>query len=309
MKRLALVLAFALFIPTELFAANTHSIDLETGSSQYLSRADTGVLSELGDFAVDAVFRLESLPGNDTIWGIATKDSGVLLGEYNLWYGRIGAEARHIRCGVGSVGNEYVTYDVDLTVNTWYRVRCTRVVATGRMILFIGELDVANAIQGTSAGDDSTNIFTIGRANSPFGDGIQYFDGQIDEVRIWGTASPTISTAVCAVGNETDLIGAWHLDDDLLDAGPNTLTLTNNNVATFSTDVDAGIVCGGGGGGTTGPGAFVFWTSPTWVFFANTYFHPLVFIASGLIFLAFVIMFIRLYQAFRDWYTRHKERF
>ena len=62
-------------------AANTHSIDLESGSSQYLFAADSASLSVTGSMTVEAWLNLESNSGNPAVftkWGSGA-DKGFLL--------------------------------------------------------------------------------------------------------------------------------------------------------------------------------------------------------------------------------------
>jgi hypothetical protein len=59
---------------------NTHSIDLESGSSQYAARADTASLSITSDLAIEGYFKFESLPtvGNSMTLVSKWDESGVL---------------------------------------------------------------------------------------------------------------------------------------------------------------------------------------------------------------------------------------
>ena len=66
-KIFPIIILILLFIAFPILGANTHSIDLESGSSQYLSIADvsqTG-LDITGDMTIACAVRVESLPGQE----------------------------------------------------------------------------------------------------------------------------------------------------------------------------------------------------------------------------------------------------
>jgi len=92
----------------------------------------------------------------------------------------------------------------------WYHIAATW--GTGGMQIFInGVLEGTNTYTGTGA--NTTNPVSIGGwINFP-----QFFNGQIDEVRIWNTArsQTEIRNTMCSklIGNEPGLVGYWRFDE------------------------------------------------------------------------------------------------
>jgi hypothetical protein len=102
-------------------------------------------------------------------------------------------------------------------------------------------------VNGSSVGTDSTGSLTSTFDNTaPFMIGsfnagaLGYFDGLVDDVRVWNTVRTAQQIAdnkdTELNGNESGLVGYWKLNNSLADNTSNGNTLTNNNSATFVTD-------------------------------------------------------------------------
>jgi len=307
MKRfLALVALVAFLVPSVSYGANTYSIDLEKDSSQYLSHADHAALSVTGDITMSVWFQPESLP--------TAGDQRILFGKetsYRIAY-RVNGGNKEFICAVLVGGAEKSVLYTDNTIanGTWYNLRCSRSSATGEITLYKDGVQVATNATTAGAGDDTAGLFQVGYIDTGSGAGKDYFDGLIDEVQLWSTASPTVAYTACVVGNEANLAGAWHLDNDLDDATTNNNDLTNNNSAVFSVTVPAGLNCGAAGGGGSGDSTwFLGYGSPVFDFFIQTYYNPLVILASFFLLLAIFTVLLKFYQQFIDWYKKKRQGF
>jgi len=306
MKKLFFALiALTLCIPQVSFAANTYSIDLERGSSQYLSRADSALFTS-DDWTIESNIQPETLPTS----GSSNMIAGKLLGgsgdaaEFHLRL-RNSAGTNQVLCAWQDGINPAfeVIYTTTTPTDHFTHYRCTRVRSTGRMIIYAFGVDVANSVQNTGAAPNTDRSVGLGYAD--YGGAFEFFDGLQDETRFWSTASPTLAWNECATGATANLVAAWSLDNVLTDLSGNSLTLTNNNGAVFSTTIPTYLACGAGGGGGGGTKWFNGNGGPVFDFFLTTYYNPIVIIASSLLVLAFFIAIWKIYQAFRDWHRRN----
>lgn len=221
--------------------ANTHSIDLEAGSSQYLTANDSASLSPTGAMSVEAWVKLESLPANNSSFRVVSKGyDGNVDRSYTFDIVHEGG-VRYIAFSNSAAGSGGGTAQVTWTPSTatWYHIAATYATSSGTVKFYVD-----GSQQGTTQTGNPTSIFngtsTCAIGNNSSGTDV-FFDGLIDEVRIW---SATRSDSEIAdnrstelVGNETNLNAYWKLNNDLTDSTANSNTLTNNGSATFSTDV------------------------------------------------------------------------
>lgn len=243
---LSTFLIVGLFIQS-VFAANTHSIDLEESSSQYLSISDasqTG-LDITGDISVEAWVKLEQLPSSASHhmglinkWKVADDDLAFELqaasGDDLIF--------RYTSDGVGnSQSDAKVTDFFDANdVGEWVHVAATADVsqgATGTQIYKNGVAQTMNVGQSGATSIINTGApFEIGRDLNDS----QTLDGLIDEVRVWNdvrTAQEIADNYQQELnGSEANLQGYWKLNNGLLDETSNSNDLTNNGSAVFSTD-------------------------------------------------------------------------
>ena len=227
--------------------ANTHSIDLELSSSQYLSIADgdqTG-LDLTTDFTLEIWIKLEQLPST-------IGDSVALIGKDGA------AGDRSWACKLTSANKLSIFYvaDNDATNYTFIESTSAIVVAgdVGSWVHIAVSVDIsaktAVMYKNSSSVDDTVvtaNSTTSVGSTAPFRIGTNraadsdFFDGLIDEVRVWNDIRTPTEIADNyekeLAGTETGLVGYWQLNNDLLDQTSNDNDLTNNNSATFSTDV------------------------------------------------------------------------
>lgn len=225
------------------YGGNTYSIDLESGSSQYLSRADNATLSITGDLTIELNVRLESQPtGSEYYFVTKWDENGVNDRSYALSYRDDGGTFK-ILLRLSSNGTASNTREWTKTLSnaTWYHLALVYTSGSSSAELFV---DGSSEGTGTgtlpSAISDEPSSFFIGAITG--GAGVTgYTDGLIDDVRIWNTTrtGTQISTnrSVELAGNESGLVGYWRLNNNLLDWTSNGQTLTNNGSASFSTTV------------------------------------------------------------------------
>ncbi len=225
-------------------AGNTHSVDLESGSSQYLSISDanqTG-LKMSGSFTMEMWVKFESVPTTTSfaLAGKSDQNLGSNFGYITFIHNNSGT-LRFLTYLAPSAGGG-TAYGRDWTpaTDTWYHIAITWD-APGTTLRYY--------VDGSQVGSDITtaesSLYTGGTA--PFtigmnGDGTSNpFDGLIDDVRVFNRA---LSAGEIAAnfnkeldGNESGLVGYWRLNNSLLDETSGNNDLTNNNSATFSTNI------------------------------------------------------------------------
>lgn len=219
-------------------AFTSYSIDLESGSSQSLSRADTAVLDITGNVTLEGWVNLESLPGSGTLMTIMGKwtDSTQRSYLFGIQNSSGTYQLRFINSDDGSaVGSATVNITAP-TTGQWYHYAAVFTAASPSVEFFVDGVSV-----GSSAGTlktsnfNSTSIFEIGANNAA-----DYFDGKMTLLRVWSEArtSTQVNTNKCTVlGATTNLAAEWTLNNVLTDNSGNGLTLTNNGSATFSESI------------------------------------------------------------------------
>lgn len=225
------------------------SIDVERDNSQYLSISDgnqTG-LDLNSDFTLEAWIKLESdVPNNSTFFIMGKDGSGASNRGYYLSYNNNGG-TRFLQSyfGNGSGGHTFDETNYTLPVGTWLHIAVTVDISAQTFTYYIdgSPISVGTYIQqGATTINNTNNAFSIGTIT----DGTdRYFDGLIDEVRVWSDIRTTqeicSNMAVASInGSEANLVGYWTLDGVLSDATSNGNDLANNNNAAFSTDESSG---------------------------------------------------------------------
>lgn len=216
---------------------NSHTIDLERGSSQYLSRADTASLSITGDMTIELWVYLESAPSSGEVYEMVNKyeETGNQQ-SYGLYYQNNGGTPRLVFLA-SSAGSSNVEMAKNQTISTatWTHVAITYTASTGTTEFYINGASIGTTAGGPASIYDSTADFRIGARFTPTASG--YFDGYIDDVRIWNAvrsaANINFFKNKTLSGSETNLQGYWQLNNALTDSTSNANTLTNNGSAVF----------------------------------------------------------------------------
>lgn len=216
---------------------NTGSIDFERSSQQYLSINDGSQsgLDVTGDMTVEGWINLESLPADGDGQRIVQKR--VTTGNQRSYYFGVANSG-----GLGllfTVSDDGVT-DVNKSVSwspsagVWYHIAVVYDASEGSVDFYVN---------GEHQGSQQTGLPTsVYNSTAPFvlGDSGDYFDGKIDDVRVYSRTRYAAEVAADfnreLLGDERGLVGYWKLDSTLSDSTQNGNNLTNNNSATFSAD-------------------------------------------------------------------------
>lgn len=219
--------------------ANTHSLDLETSSSQFASRADTASLSVTGDMTIEAWVKRESTGAMCMV----AKNNGTNFSYFFQFHSTDKA-----RFSVSSTGGAFSVFPPSTTSVTadglWHHVAVSYNAAAGTCAFYLdGATDGTGSGLPTSINDNASDFF-VGQTGDS-GDR-QYFDGLIDEVRIWSdirTAqeiSDNYRTEL--VGNEGNLVAYYKFNNAYTDTTSNANDLTASGSPVFSTDIPFDVV-------------------------------------------------------------------
>jgi hypothetical protein len=229
--------------------ANTHSLDLEKDSSQYAAIADasqTG-LDITGNLTIEAWIKVETLSTtfNKNQWLVAKWNSDSTQQSYGFLIGNDN-KLRFIitEDGTYAVGTttDAVSTVVITSTGVWYHVAVVFTAATPTVTFYVNgsaQTTSYNLTGGTSIYNSSASL-TIGAAAKD-GAANTYYDGLIDDVRVWNTTRTESQIAdnrsTELVGNESGLVGYWKLNNNYNDSTSNGNNLTAYNSPVFSTDV------------------------------------------------------------------------
>ena len=215
--------------------ANSYSIDLEQGSSQYLSRTDANLSSDFpgksstghtGDTTWEGWFNFESA-GGDRLFGKYATGQKCFYCVYstNLMYFGISANGT----------NDFdTTWSWTPTTGTWYHLAFVYDASAGSVEFFVDGVSqgtnagYATALQQTTA-DFEIGDFTVRNA---------YFDGKIDDFRVWNDIRTQTQIQKYKNrklnGNESGLVGYWQFNGNPNDSTSNNNHLTENNSPTYT---------------------------------------------------------------------------
>ena len=231
--------------------ANTHSLDLEAGSSQFAQIADgsqTG-LDLSGDFSIEAWIKLEemvSVHGTNMVIVSKYEGGGNDKRSYLFYANTSDKLALNVSSDGTTDNGQYLVINADTALpastGVWIHVAVTFDISTETCTFYVdGKSDSSTVASGTGVGA------TIYNGDTPFGIGALvnetawYFDGLVDDVRVWSdirTASE-IETNFHKelVGDEAGLVGYWKLNNDYTDETSNSNDLTSSGSPVFSTDI------------------------------------------------------------------------
>ncbi|OHA66816.1 MAG: hypothetical protein A3D59_00065 [Candidatus Wildermuthbacteria bacterium RIFCSPHIGHO2_02_FULL_47_17] len=217
--------------------SNTHSLDLESGSSQYASIADASQVSLdfTDELTLSAWIKIESFAGGTLIRKSRGDDS------QRSYASSMDSSNVYVAFSSDGSNNETETFSWSPSTGVWYHLAFTH---SGSTVKFY--------LNGTQqGGDQTTSMGTLFNSNRPFAIGASHdsagnpeglFDGLVDDARVWSKAlsSSDISdlyTSHDPTNNASDLEGFWKFDGGYTDASGNANTLTAYNSPTFSTDI------------------------------------------------------------------------
>ena len=240
-KILALFLAISL-LPSYAFAI-TQSLDLESSSSQYASRADEAALDVTGGITMECWAKLESQPSSGTqgmYFQSKWQDGGGAPASYQFRYYDAGTGAYALlasfKDGASSFFNPEVSYSASLA--TWTHFAVTND-TSGNTKFYINATQQGATQVGPTNIINSSAAFGIG-ANNISGTPNNFIDGKLSLCRLWSVVrtQAEIDANKCVVlGATTNLQGEWQFDNAYTDNSGNGLTLTAANSPSFSADV------------------------------------------------------------------------
>lgn len=215
-------------------ALGSHSIDLERGSTQYLTAADSASLSVTGDLTIEAWVKMESLPANQYIVSKRNHDTNQRSYAFSI---DAAGEFNAYLSSAGTSDTVFATSGLNFPIGVWHHVAL--VVDVGSFVKMY--VDGVLVFHSTSSVPASIHNSTYQLAIGEYPVASSSFDGKIDDVRIWATVrtqKQIIDNMFSELtGSETNLNAYWKLNNALTDATANGNTLTNVNSASFSTDV------------------------------------------------------------------------
>lgn len=231
---------------------STHSLDLESGSSQFafITNANATGLNITGDMTIEAWVKPESYSSGGSV--IASKDTFSSTAndrQYIFYIMEGGADSGKLSFVYWATGNSnettFRTNSVVLTIGMWSHVAVTIDVSATTAVFYVnGSVVASTKIGGTATSIGSTTVnFNIGKRN---GTSTLYFDGIIDDVRVWDdirTAQEIQDNMLVELqGNESNLVGYWKLNNSYLDETANNNDLTSSGSPVFSTDIPFSIL-------------------------------------------------------------------
>lgn len=223
--------------PPAYLRGSTHSLDLELSSSQYASIADasqTG-LDLNSDFTIECWVKFETTATDMLI--VAKRTSTGNQRSYGFGYGSAGVMLLDVFSDGSTGAQKTVTFTP--TAGTWYHIAVAYNKTAGECMFYLD----GNQTGATQTGMqttiyNSTSPFSIGCLFAPAQD---FFDGLISDVRVWSdirTAQEIRDNRFTQlVGNESNLVGYWKLNNDYTDSTANGNTLTASGSPVFSTTI------------------------------------------------------------------------
>jgi hypothetical protein len=227
----------ALYVTRQAGAANTHSIDLEDSSSQYLDTADTSALSTTGDMTIEAWVKPESQPTGSGQMFVASKwNAASNQRSWGAAYVDVSG-TKKLRFYVTSTGSSPTSADITQTLpnDTWAHLAWVYTASSGQVEMFVNGSSIGTGSSLPSSIFDSSSVLLVGAVDAS--SVASFFDGLIDDVRVWNVARTSTEIANDYQqelnGNESGLVAYWKLNNSLTDT-IGSHTLTNNGSSSFS---------------------------------------------------------------------------
>lgn len=148
-----------------------------------------------------------------------------------------------LRLGVSQNGiaTEYLAQTAAITTAIWQHVAVSWLAASSQATFFLNAVSVGVSTGTKTAIHDNASTFQIGMNKNGAGSAANFYDGLIDEVRLWNTTKTSddflvgMNTQISA--SSANLQAYYRFNGDYLDETANNNDLTSSGSPVFSTDV------------------------------------------------------------------------
>lgn len=227
--------------------ANTHALDLESGSSQYAATGNSPTNLNFG-----TSFTIEMWLNPETVsigaMAVLAKMAGAGARSWNLQINRnTGGKLAYLYSTDGTNVGGISDNNTALSGSVWTHVALTYDGTTFTWYLNAGPDGTTNS-SGINPFDSTARV--IVGADDVGGSAGSFYDGKVDDVRIWSDARTQQEIEdnmnVELVGNEANLIFYSRLNNSYSDETSNNNDLTASGDPVFTTDVPfTGVFPGG----------------------------------------------------------------
>lgn len=224
-------------------AANSHSLDLEAGSSQYASAADSASLSITGNLSISFWVKFETTPSSGNTMDLVSKYDDQTADDRSwrfFLFNEGGTLKLQLNISNNGTAQESLAVAWTPSTATWYYIVLTFTAAASEARFYIDNAQQGTTQTGTftAISDEPSSLF-IGAINPTPS---SFLDGLIDEI--------VITSDVLSAQERQDLFDGWDatekvdnmaayykLNNGYLDETANNNDLTASGSPVFSTDV------------------------------------------------------------------------
>jgi hypothetical protein len=222
-------LASTAAITTSPFSASSFGGYWTRSDSDRLTAGDSSSLSITGAMTIEAWANFNSTPSSGSIYSIAAKwnheGTGNSDRSYQAALRNDSGTLKAILNTSSNGGNSGVTqaqWNWTPTLGQWYHLAWV-FDGSGNAIFYVDGTSQGTATgQNTSISNQSQSVY-IGAAGNGSGGAEEFFDGQLDEVRVWNAARTgtqlSNNKSVELAGNESGLVAYYPFEDIGDDAG------------------------------------------------------------------------------------------
>lgn len=244
----SIVTATTTIVSAAASSTNTHSLDFERSSSQYLSHSDASAYDVSGNLTIEAWVKVESNPANGEVYTIASKlHGGNMDRSYWLVYvNDSGTNKLLFSVADASANTDHKYFTQTLTPGTWYHIAAVYTAASSNFEVFVNGSSIGSQTGTLTAIGNSSTAFTVGMSyDNPGLSTYNFFDGMIDDVRVWNTARTATQIAnnkgVELTGSESGLVAYYKLNNSYTDSTSGGNNMTAVNSPSFSTDIPSAV--------------------------------------------------------------------
>lgn len=211
-------------------AVNPYALSFD-GSNDYVDFGSPAVLNITGDLTLEFWIKVDDLSAARAVISWINDSAGFPFHVVLLTDGTI----RFNRSESGS-GQAFDSDSGEVTTGSWLHIACTHDTAANQAVIYVDGASVKSGAHTVNV-DSGDGFLSLSRRDG------QYFDGIIDEVRVWNVVRTQTqiqdNMRAALDGDETGLAGYWKLDEG---SGSTTADSTANsndgtiNGASWTTD-------------------------------------------------------------------------